>query len=191
MTMMQAFDSLVRPGPRWIGLGALVQQNRPSDRVRRRIEAMRRYFYVAYAGEDAGLVRPIVDACAGEGHLLWLDNDGLNTTAMRQADVNAAIRRSRAVLLFCSRNAYGSRMVQREAAAARRMGKTVVPVMLQNAEPPSAFMQAFAFEHALYLSDRDFPESLFRALDALSRGRPWRGGETKDAGWGPVLVVQS
>ncbi len=191
MTMMQTFDALVGPGPRWIGLGATLQHNKPSDRVRRRIKAMRTYFYVAYAGEDASVVRPIVGAAAGEGHLLWLDNDSLNTAAMKPADMKAAIRGSRAVLMFCSRNAYGSRVVQREIAAARRMRKIIVPVMLQNAQPPNDLLQALPFEHALYLSDRDFPESLFRALDALTKGRRWHGGEIQDAGWGPVLVVQS
>lgn len=178
------------PSGRWIGLIDDIARMRVTAPVRRRLKATRCFFFAAYARRDIVLVQPIFDLIDGEGHLLWIDRIDLSPQGLRAADLAAAIRASKAVLVFCSAATYASPNIYGEIAAAARMCKPLLPILIDDAPIPDSFAFYLADHQAVSLADRDWRRSLRSALDALSKGRRrWREPARKHAGYPATLVM--
>lgn len=159
---------------RWIGLSGLFSS--PSQRARRRLRAARNFFFIAYAREDYARIRPIVEAAEAEGYLFWIDNANLAAGGLWSADIVAAIRACRAVIVFCSRAAFASRDVYREIATASRFDKAILPVFVDDAAAPDEFLYYLSVHQAIRYGDADGPRRFLCALEALEKGkRRWKG----------------
>lgn len=160
--------------------------------ARRRLKAARTFFFAAYAREDYAKVRPVFDLIEGDGHLLWVDRVNLQPGGVWTADIVAAIRGSKAMLVFCSAAAFASRDIHREVAAAARFRKPILPILLDDTLMPDNFVYYLSVHEAIKLSDIDWRERLSCATDALANGRKnWRGSRTKNGEHDcpPILVT--
>ena len=93
------------------------------------------------------------------------------------------------MLVFCSAGAYASRDVHREIAAAARLHKPLLPILLDDLPIPDDFAYYLSVHQAISLADRDWQTRLRCALDALTKGqRRWRNSTRKQADCPPTLV---
>lgn len=152
---------------------------RPSKSVQRRLKATRLFYFVAYARDDLAAVQPVLDAARGQGHLLWMDRVELTPGGIWSADLVAAIRAARAVIVLCSAKAFASRDVYREVAMASRYNKPILPIFIDEAPAPDAFMYYLSVHQAIRLSEPDWRVRLLCALEAMEKGRRrWRDSKS-------------
>jgi hypothetical protein len=179
------------PKGRWIGLINDISRLRVTKPARTRLKAARSFFFAAYARRDLVQVQPIFDMIEAEGHLMWIDRINLEPGGVWTADIVAAIRGAREMLVFCSAHSYGSRDIHREIAAAARFRKPILPILLDDTPMPDNFSYYLSVHQAINLADSDWRTRLRCALDALSQGRrKWRvpGAKTGDNDCPPILV---
>lgn len=165
------------PKRRWLGLSALFR--RPSKSLQRRLRALRIFFFVAYAREDLARVKPILDAASDQGHVFWIDHLDLGPGAIWSGDIVAAIRASRACLVFCSARAFASRDVYREVAAASRLNKPILPIFIEPVRVPDEFLYYLSVHQAIQLGEPGWRDRLFCALETLEKGQR-RWANTRD-----------
>lgn len=178
-----------RPG-RFIGLMNQIERERPSRATARRLHAFRRFLFVTCAPEDEARIQPIADLIERDGHALWIDHVHLPTGPSYARDAVAALRACRAMLVFCSGASYGSPVVRREIAAAYRLGKPILPVVLDDEAMPDGVSFYLGRWPAVRLEDPHWKLRLRSAAEAVSRGgRTWQGSPPVVAECATVLVV--
>ncbi len=110
--------------------------------------------FVSYSRRDLPTVGPIVTALERRGLRVWLDVQGIEGATQWAEEIAHAIRRSRAVVLMGSPDAFASAFVTREVALGIEEGKPIIPVELAPADAPAklklhlAGMQRIAFDPA-------------------------------------------
>lgn len=173
---------------RWLGLSALFRT--PSKVLRRRLRALRIFFFVAYARDDLLRVKPILDAASDQGHVFWIDHNDLGPGAIWSGDIIAAIRASRACLVFCSARAFASRDVYREVAAASRLNKPILPIFIEPVRAPDEFLYYLSVHQAIHLGEPGWRDRLFCALEAMEKGqRRWANTRDPRSRCPPRLVA--
>src|SRR5712671_2267585 len=60
------------------------------------------FYFVSYARTDFEMVQPFLGAAANCDYAFWIDQEDLPVGSRWSHDIVAAIRASRAVILFCS-----------------------------------------------------------------------------------------
>lgn len=159
-----------RPAPvRWVGL--LPAGTRAAQRPSRRRGD---YFFVAYAREDAEVVGPLLHSAQKGGYRFWVDHISLVPGEHWAGDIVAAIRESRGVIVFCSRESMASNDVYREVAAAARFDRPILPVRLDEAPIPDSFLYYLSVHQLIDAADPDWRHRFDCALAALSRRRTVR-----------------
>lgn len=157
---------------RWIGLQRHVEAARPSPVVARRLRASRRFFYAAYAADEAERIEPLLQAARAAGYLIWSERIDAEHAPM---DLGATLRAARAVIVFCSAEACASRAIYKELVLAARNGKAILPVYLDDQLPPDQYLFYLSRHHGLRAHEADAAKHFLAALDALERGRrQWR-----------------
>jgi hypothetical protein len=175
---------------RWLGLMDDIERTRPSAITARRLRALRRFLFVASVPADETKTRSLFELIERDGHVLWVDHLHLPSGPSYARDAAAALRACRAVLAFCTAAAYASIPVRREIEAAFRLGKPIVPVLLDDASMPDVF--AFYLERwpVIRLDDPHWKVRLRSAAEAIARGkRHWQGSPPVSAECAPVLVL--
>lgn len=167
-----------RPKRRWLGLSPSLFR-RPSKSLKRRLRALRVFFFVSYARDDSAIVKPILDAAGNDGHVFWIDHIDLGPADIWTSDIVAAIRGARAVLVFCSARSFASRDVYREVVAASRLNKPILPVFLEDVRVPDEFLYYLSVHQAIRVSDAGWRDRLSCALETMERGRR-RWANTRD-----------
>lgn len=99
--------------------------------------------FISYASADSAEVLPKVDAL-GEGVPIWIDRKGLKSGQGWAGEIVAAIRSAKRVLVMCSPRAFESPHVLREVYLASRFEKPLLPVFLEETDPPDDFLYHFA-----------------------------------------------
>ncbi|HXH00170.1 MAG TPA: TIR domain-containing protein [Sphingomicrobium sp.] len=100
--------------------------------------------FLSYSRADANSAKAIAKALKVLGHEVWWD--GLIPGGSRFAsEIDAAIKRSDAVVVLWSRSSIESSWVQDEAALGRDTGR-LVPVLIDQSEPPLGFRQFQAID---------------------------------------------
>lgn len=174
--------------PRWLGLFDVLDHLRPSRALRRRLRATRRFFFVAYARDDLARLRPFLDAAREQGYLLWIDRVDLPPGGLWPADLMAAIRAARAVIVFCSASAFASADVYREVAAASRCNKPILPIFLDDAHAPDQFLYYLSVHQAIRVSEPNWRERFLCALEAMEKGRRRWAEPSRKSNCPPVLI---
>jgi hypothetical protein len=154
-----------RPPPaRWIGLWTI-----DPPRVRAVIGGKRRwtrtFFFVSYSRADSAAVRLALAPLQEAGYVFWLDKKDLPVGGHWSGDIVAAIRAARAVLLFCSANAFASNDVYREVSMAGRCNKFILPVFIDSTPAPDDFLYYLSIHQAVRIGAPDWRAQLARALD--------------------------
>src|SRR5215207_2997330 len=95
--------------------------------------------FLSYDREDAAKARSIALALEKAGHSVWWDRH-IKGGAQYSKAIEAELKRAEAVVVLWSSHSVDSAWVRDEAAAGRDSGR-LVPVSLDQAEPPLGFRQ--------------------------------------------------
>lgn len=107
--------------------------------------------FVSYARADQGDVLPVIEGATQSGRKFWLDQQGIAAGDGWAGEIVRAIRGATGVVVMCSKAAFESDHVKREIYLADRYRKKLVPVFIEQAEPPEDFEYFFAGVQALKL----------------------------------------
>jgi hypothetical protein len=100
--------------------------------------AMARVF-LSYDHEDAAKARPVAVALERTGHSVWWD-EHIKAGAQYNKEIDRALKEADAVVVLWSERSVDSAWVRDEAAAGRDRGR-LIPVSLDDVEPPLGFRQ--------------------------------------------------
>ena len=95
--------------------------------------------FLSYDREDATKARSIALALEKAGHQVWWDRH-IKGGAQYSKEIEAALKAAQAVVVLWSKESIDSAWVRDEAAAGRDSGR-LVPIKLDQAEPPLGFRQ--------------------------------------------------
>lgn len=153
-------------------------------------EGDRPYIFVSYAHADRDAVLPIIRALVDEGYRVWYD-DGIQAGSSFPDYIADRLFGCSCVLMLVSRSSLGSGWCRNEVEYALDLGRSVLPVYLEDVELPRALHLRLGSVQALYwyayATDDEFNEKLFsvRMLDPClkpegrrRRGIPPRGAVT-------------
>jgi hypothetical protein len=178
------------PSGRFIGLMNEVERVRPSRVTGRRLRSMRRFLFAACVPDDETRLKPIMDLIERDGHALWIDHAHLPPGPNYAKDALASLRACRGVLAFCSSASYRSSPVRREITTVGKLGKPIVPLLLDETPMPDEFGFYLGRWPAVRLDDPHWRVRLRSAAEAIARGkRQWQGSPPVSAECAPVLVL--
>ncbi len=101
--------------------------------------------FVSYARANQALVLPVIEGAKQAGRNFWLDQQGLTVGGEGWAgEIVRAIRGAAGVVVMCSKAAFESDHVKREVYLADRYRRRLIPVFIEDAEPPEDFEYFFA-----------------------------------------------
>ena len=127
--------------------------------------------FVSYARANDMTVLPLVEAAKREGRKFWLDQQGISAGDGWAGEIVRAIKAAGGVVVMCSKAAFESDHVKREIYLADRYKKRLVPVFIEQAEPPEDFEYFFAGVQSLNLyetPEAERSEALVRILGAAA-----------------------
>lgn len=127
--------------------------------------------FVSYARANDMTVLPLVEAAKRAGRKFWLDQQGISAGDGWAGEIVRAIKAAGGVIVMCSKAAFESDHVKREIYLADRYRKRLVPVFIEQAEPPEDFEYFFAGVQSLNLfetPEAERPEALIRILGAAA-----------------------
>ena len=128
------------------------------------VEAM----FVSYARANSEAVMPVVEGAREAGRKFWIDKEGIVSGDSWAGEIVRAIKGAAGVVVMCSKAAFESDHVKREIYLADRYHKKLVPVFIEQAEPPEDFEYFFAGVQALNLFETPQEERSAALLKAIS-----------------------
>jgi hypothetical protein len=123
--------------------------------------------FVSYARANQKVVLPVIEAAQRAGRRFWLDQQGLSAGDGWAGEIVKAMREAGGVVIMCSKAAFESDHVKREVYLADRYRKRMLPVFIEDAQPPEDFEYFFAGVQTLDLAktpDAERPQALLQAL---------------------------
>lgn len=127
--------------------------------------------FVSYARANDLTVLPLVEAAKRAGRKFWLDQQGISAGDGWAGEIVRAIKAAGGVVVMCSNAAFESDHVKREIYLADRYKKKLVPVFIEQADPPEDFEYFFAGVQSLNLyetPEEERSEALVRVLGAAA-----------------------
>ena len=127
--------------------------------------------FVSYARANQAVVVPVIEAAQRGGRKFWLDQQGISSGDGWAGEIVRAIKGATGVCVMCSKAAFESDHVKREVYLADRYRKKLVPVYVEQADPPEDFEYFFAGVQILKLfetPEAERPQALVRALGVAS-----------------------
>jgi hypothetical protein len=121
--------------------------------------------FVSYSSADRERVEPLVRLIEEEGFDLWWDRDIDHGQNFHRV-IEDALKQAKCAVVVWSENSIGSEWVVNEASLARKRG-VLVPVCLDNVEPPLEFRHIQTAKLWAWKQDPDDPE-FRRLLDAIA-----------------------
>ncbi|MEZ5959551.1 MAG: TIR domain-containing protein [Hyphomonadaceae bacterium] len=146
-------------------------RNPPRPRRRGQAAPSSDAVFVSYARANDMMVLPLVEAAKRAGRKFWLDQQGISAGDGWAGEIVRAIKAAGGVVVMCSQAAFESDHVKREIYLADRYKKKLVPVFIEQAEPPEDFEYFFAGVQILNLyetPEEERPEALNRVLGAAA-----------------------
>lgn len=122
-------------------------------------------FFASYSRKDRDRVDEIIGAIQREGLPVWLDRIDIGGGATWPEAIVQAIRGARAVIVFCSSNAFDSDNVLREVNLAANYEKPLLPILLEPASVPDSFFYYLSTRQIIDLSsDADWRAKVLSSL---------------------------
>ena len=147
------------------------------------------HLFISYASVDRTAVMPVADRLLGAGLPVWIDQMDIPGAAAYGAEIGAAIRRCRALVLCCSPASLVSPNVKQELMLAWKYQRPYLPLIIQwTTIPPDL---EYWLEGVQWIevvdrpSERWLPEIL-RALDRLETNAAATVAPARVEGGGPV-----
>jgi len=124
------------------------------------------YLFLSYAHRDKDLVESVIEATRAVGREVWTDAS-LHAGPGWAGEIVKAMKASGGVIVCCSVGAFESDHVKREVYLADRFKKRLLPVFLENIEPPDDFLYFFADRQWLHAHHADPTELRAQLAEAL------------------------
>lgn len=121
------------------------------------------YIFISYSHKDADAVYPILSMLQRNSFRIWYD-DGLTGGNDWREIIAEKIESCRQMILFSSRNVYGSKEVGRELKAADLCDKNILVVSLDHAMLETKHEMYLDQSHKLYTDMADFEARLVASL---------------------------
>jgi hypothetical protein len=137
--------------------------------VRRSAAAGASRTFVSYASANAPAVLPVIEAAKRGGRSFRTGEPGPDRGW--GGNVARAISAAQSVIVMCSKAAFESDHVKREVFLADRYRKRLVPIFIEEAQPPEDFEYFFVGAPSLKLfetPEAERPKALLRILGAVS-----------------------
>jgi hypothetical protein len=125
--------------------------------------------FVSYASANAPAVLPVIEAAKRGGRRFRTGEPGADRGW--GGNVARAISAAQSVIVMCSKAAFESDQVKREVFLADRYRKKLVPIFIEEAQPPEDFEYFFVGAPSLKLfetPEAERPQALLRILGAVS-----------------------
>jgi hypothetical protein len=129
--------------------------------------------FISYANEDRDVAAQLARLIESAGWRVWWDRRIPAGRTWRSV-LEDALRDMRCMVVLWSEKSVESPWVAEEAEEARRLGKSIVPVLIQHVEPPIGFRAIQAADLAKWDGSADDPA----ALQFLGDLKSVLGGET-------------
>jgi len=127
--------------------------------------------FISYSHKDYDYVRRLQEELLGKGFSVWMD-DRIDYDAPWPKVIQDHLSNCDALILVVSENSFESEWVQKEVARAKRIGKPVLPILLNGGMWPSVEMH-----QGLAVTDKDrLPEQFYEQLSHLMK----RGGHPEE-----------
>ena len=135
-------------------------------------EIPRANLFVSYARPDRARVGRLISALEKHGYELWWDARLEGGSAFAES-IDSALNRADAVLVLWSQTSITSDWVRDEAAVGRDR-RRLVPIGLDQVEPPLGFRQYHTIDVSQWRGRSDSPETraIIRAVDVIVGGQP-------------------
>src|ERR1041384_6781365 len=129
--------------------------------------------FISYANEDRETAAKFAELLESVGLRVWWDRR-IPAGRTWRAVLEDALREMRCMVVLWSENSVQSPWVAEEAEEARRLNKSIVPVLIQQVEPPIGFRAIQAADLAKWDGSADDPAAqLFLAdLKSVLGGEP-------------------
>ena len=125
--------------------------------------------FASYSRKDREAVDPLIVDFETQGLPVWLDRVDIAGGVIWPEAIVQAIRGARAVVVFCSPNAFNSDNVLREINLAASYGKTLLPIVLTPGDIPDSFLYYLATSQFVDLSsEKDWRSKVFERLKAAA-----------------------
>ena len=112
--------------------------------------------FISYAARDRERVLGLVGRLRDVGVTVWIDQAGIDVSAMWSQEIVSAIKGCKVMLLFISPNSTESENVVKELALASERKKPIIPVYLEAAEIPETMeYQLAGIQRVEYFSEKE------------------------------------
>ena len=110
----------------------------------------KRKVFVSYSRADKDKVLPLVKSLEkGVGTKFWIDLEGIESTAQFEDVIVQAIMQCDILLFMLSDNSTNGKWTQREVFFAEKLGRQIVPIIIDGGEPEG--WAAFHFANVNYI----------------------------------------
>ena len=92
--------------------------------------------FVSHSSEDKSVVRPLARYLERRGWRVWVDEEGIAAGKAWHSELIQALEATWVVMLVVSYHSMRSRWVIREVQAADRLGKQIIPLVIDDAPYP-------------------------------------------------------
>lgn len=129
---------------------------------------MNNSIFISYSSKDATVVLPLGQLLKASGSEPFIDVHDLQFAEEWQSQIDKAIQTCRTMLVFWSRNAAKSEQVEREWKLAVKLGKPVIPIILDKHSPLPGDLGKFHGVRLFEIVGR-FNKSFFQASLSLEQ----------------------
>ena len=123
--------------------------------------------FISYAAKDRARVMDIVEKLRESGVSVWIDQAGIDASAMWSREIVSAIKQCKVMLLVISSHSTCSENVVKELALGSERKKPIIPVIIEPVEIPETMeYQLAGIQRVEYFGDfdRGAVDSTLRAL---------------------------
>jgi hypothetical protein len=153
---------------------------------RERQDRLGRRVFVSYSRSDRRLARQLVKELKAAGHIVWIDEAGIDAGEVWAQEIVEAIRTSQVFVLLATTASVRSKDVRKEVDVAGKYGIPIVPAVVPPVRIPAQIEYHISGRHQVTI-DPDDTAAGFSALAAeLDAVRPARREARR---WVPGLVL--
>jgi hypothetical protein len=124
----------------------------------------RKRVFMSYSRGDEGFVGPFTEILRAVGTGVFRDRDDIPPGKKWQPLVEESLAASDTVLVFWSQNAANSKAVKKEYEDAARLGKDIIPVLMDDTELPPLLKEYQSVKFVM------LPSPFFESMAYLVRG---------------------
>ncbi len=124
--------------------------------------------FVSYARRDSAQVDAVAEDLAALGFDVWMDRADMHGGAGWAGQIVGAIRESKAQVVMCSAAAFQSDHVAREIYLADHFKKPLLPVFLEQTDPPDELLYFLVRPQRIFVDGADADTRRSRIAEAMA-----------------------